>query len=944
MNNKRTNSSTSTSLEIKQKLTLGGIISFIIIAGVLTVLETQTSSGLNLHTTPVCGPDNSPFELDWHTVSWSDGSLTRTFNNVDGSGVNFSFSYSGSTSKFGIIGTGQTPNIQDFFPSETVDALSHYVNPGFSSTEKITLTIDINPAIPANLAFDVFHINGSSYSGDKLSIYAKPSSGGSVIYPSFTNNGSPSWEDEGNGSIDAIAGSVSSNNAYAGVNFNSPTYINQLVIEWKECDMCGGGVHGWGLGNIEFCTSVQDTDGDNILDALDIDDDNDGIPDVEEVCGISSAAAGGDITVEIQLDGYGDIDNTAWTLKNSSGATILSGGSYAYSDNNTLISETANNLPADEYIFEITDDWGDGLCCNSEGYYQLKLDGVIVAGPVRGNFGVKSTARVSISNQSFACLGADPALDSDGDGIVNYKDSDFCQLNAAGVCTLLDTDSDGVPDYLDLDADNDGIPDIVEAGGADANGDGRVDDATDSDGDGLANVFETAAGYTSILFDTDGDGISDKLGDMDGDNISNWLDLDSDGDGIVDVMESLGSDTDKNGQIDNYGTDIDTDGYADGVDGDVGNDGTAENSANSLILTSADSDGNGSPDNGYPQANSDNNGKPNFLDIDADDDGIVDNTEAQATSTYQAPAESDSDKDGIDNTYDNIPSFGGSGLDPVNTDLTDLPDYLDDDSDGDKQLDIVEGHDANGDNNPDSSSPANRGIPMGIDTDGDGLDDGYDNNNLICNPTNSGISPSNHPIADGGSDQDWRAQTFLPVEWVSFQAQWKGYDGILSWETAMELNASHFQVERAIGTDEEYLAIGKVSARGNTTELSAYQYLDTDLKDLNKGEQVFYRLKQIDIDGQFEYSAIVELVAAEQAINMKVYPNPASEFVTIEVNNGSGDQFLRITSIGGKVILQRKLSATENQLRINLDNWAKGIYMVSIEDDKGTSNAKLVVR
>ena len=587
------------SLKTNQKLIFRIITSAIIAAGIAGIVKVyKINASLDIHNAPVCAGGTAPYTLDWSTLSWTNGSLSNTYSNVDGSGVEFSFTYTGNTSKFSSIGSGSTPNIQDFFPSEAIDALSMYINPGFSGSEKIVLTIDISPAIPANLAFDIYHVNGSSYSGDKLTIYAVPSAGGANIIPSFTDNGSPSWEDEGNGVIDATGSSTSSNNAYVGVNFASATYIDQIVIEWTECDICGGGVHGIGMGNIDFCMSVVDSDDDGILDIVDIDDDNDGIPDIEELCSIQTSPATGKINVDVQLDGYAS--EISWTLKNSAGTTVLSSGTYGSGDNNTLDKDSLVSATEGTYTFNILDSYGDGVCCSNAGYYQLKLDGNVVVGPVNGNFGSSGTHTITIAGRGISCLSADPSLDSDGDGTINYADADYCTLNAQGVCTSLDKDSDGLPDFLDLDADNDGIPDLVEAGGADDDGDGRGDYSTDTDNDGLLDGFETSDGTTSILLDSDGDGVNNTNGDFDQDNLPNWLDLDADGDGITDVREAGGTDSDANGIIDNYNTDADSDGYADAVDGDVGNDGTAENTANSLIATSSDGDNNGSPDSGYP--------------------------------------------------------------------------------------------------------------------------------------------------------------------------------------------------------------------------------------------------------------------------------------------------------------------------------------------------------
>ncbi|PCJ65651.1 MAG: hypothetical protein COA58_09605 [Bacteroidetes bacterium] len=82
---------------------------------------------------------------------------------------------------------------------------------------------------------------------------------------------------------------------------------------------------------------------------------------------------------------------------------------------------------------------------------------------------------------SFACCGGDYFHDNDSDGILNYRDADFCTLNSFGVCRDMDFDNDGLINSLDQDSDNDGIPDVVEATGEDTDGDGYVDNQEDLD-------------------------------------------------------------------------------------------------------------------------------------------------------------------------------------------------------------------------------------------------------------------------------------------------------------------------------------------------------------------------------------------------------------------------------------------------------------------------------
>lgn len=380
----------------------------------------------------------------------------------------------------------------------------------------------------------------------------------------------------------------------------------------------------------------------------------------------------------------------------------------------------------------------------------------------------------------------DPGADSDADGIPNFYDTNFpgwVDSNSDGVNDTMDKDLDGIPNNLDLDSDNDGIPDVVESFGVDANGDGRIDNYTETDNDGLSQNVD--ANNTGVA----GSGLALGALDTDGDGIGNYLDLDSDNDGIPDVAEVYGTDTGNNGRIDNY-TDSDGDGYTDTVDGDVGNDGTAENAGSSLLRTSNDGNNDGRADS-FPYKNIDRDSKPNpydldsdgdgltdvreaqfadadfngridgvlnsdgwnsgiassgslslpntdgtgrynLYDIDADDDGIPDNVEGMSTPGYLLPVGLDSDNDGIDNTYDNFAGFGGNGVAPYDNDGDTVPDYLDLDTDNDGVPDIIEGNDFNFNGFPDDNVSL-----TGIDTDDDGLDDRFDNNNLNAEATSA---------------------------------------------------------------------------------------------------------------------------------------------------------------------------------------------------------------
>lgn len=279
---------------------------------------------------------------------------------------------------------------------------------------------------------------------------------------------------------------------------------------------------------------------------------------------------------------------------------------------------------------------------------------------------------------------------------------------------ILDTDGDGINDFADIDDDNDGILDTAESGGNDPNG--------DEDGDGIPNYLDTTDngtgdGSSTDYTDADGNGLPDVF-DFDRDGIPNHLDLDSDNDGILDNREFQTSS-----------------GYT-APSGSVGANGYYD-----IYETSVDS---GTPNN--TPVNTDSTGGDDYLDIDADDDGIPDNVEAQTTLGYVTPT-GNVGENGLDSAYENVDTYSAVSITPVNTDLTDEPDYRDDDSDNDGTTDINE----NGEGN----------VLSGSDTDGDGLDNNFDADNVNYDVNdNIDIPQSDLPDVDSdvatGGDVDFR--------------------------------------------------------------------------------------------------------------------------------------------------------------------------------------------
>lgn len=387
-------------------------------------------------------------------------------------------------------------------------------------------------------------------------------------------------------------------------------------------------------------------------------------------------------------------------------------------------------------VIEITQNLLYTYICDQDG------DGISnVDDPDDDNDGIKDLAESG---------NEDPLQDHDGDSVPNYLDPDyvhptlgvFVDDNEDGVNDIFDADDDGIINSFDLDSDGDGLSDVFEAGGPDPNNDGMVGNGplgqigtiVDLDNDGLEDSVDDYDGGSGVGEITSGTPLSPP--DTDQDGVPDYLDPDSDNDGLLDNIESQGNTPTPASGVDsnNNGVDDAYDPYLSGS-----------------FISPINSDGTADPNRPFTDT------FPDHLDIDSDNDGIADIIEGQSTSGYIAPSGTDANNNGVDDAFD--PKEGGTAVVLEDTDNDGTPDFRDLNSDGDTESDFLEAHDDNNDGTADHAAVNTDADGDGM-LDASGSASRYDqfalgaSGNNADNNGNTATSP--FPNSTGGTEPNWR--------------------------------------------------------------------------------------------------------------------------------------------------------------------------------------------
>jgi hypothetical protein len=177
----------------------------------------------------------------------------------------------------------------------------------------------------------------------------------------------------------------------------------------------------------------------------------------------------------------------------------------------------------------------------------------------------------------------------------------------------------------------------------------------------------------------------------------------------------------------------------------------------------------------------------------------------------------------------------------------------------------------------------------------------------------------------------------LPVSLVGFTVRRQSSGAILSWATASEVNSARFVVERTTDLVAGFSAIGEVAAAGTTHGPRTYALQDKEAATL--AVTLYYRLRQIDLDGHAHVSAVVVLDARPANAAFSLYPNPApaaARQVTLDGAIAAGYSVSLYSSMG-QLLSTRVVGseATTAPLAVATNGLAAGIYHVVLRDATG---------
>lgn len=178
----------------------------------------------------------------------------------------------------------------------------------------------------------------------------------------------------------------------------------------------------------------------------------------------------------------------------------------------------------------------------------------------------------------------------------------------------------------------------------------------------------------------------------------------------------------------------------------------------------------------------------------------------------------------------------------------------------------------------------------------------------------------------------------LPVTIADFKGKLNDHrQTILTWLTVAEQKFSHFDIEHS-RTGSGFTRIGKADPKSTSSQQTNYEFVHSDpVPGLN-----YYRLKQVDKDGEYEYSRIISVNLIASKVDPVVYPVPAKDQIHVDFRKKMSAGVFEIFTADMKFVQRGMIKEGSQAITIKLNQLIKGIYLVRYSDGELTSQFKFI--
>lgn len=182
-------------------------------------------------------------------------------------------------------------------------------------------------------------------------------------------------------------------------------------------------------------------------------------------------------------------------------------------------------------------------------------------------------------------------------------------------------------------------------------------------------------------------------------------------------------------------------------------------------------------------------------------------------------------------------------------------------------------------------------------------------------------------------------ENVLPIDLMSFKAEKKNNTTELKWQTENQEGFSHFEIERSANGTDDFATIAQIQS--TTATSGNYSYADANAARLS--QKAYYRLKMVDQDGQYKYSAVV-VVTFDNAASVMVAPNllNAGEMISVNIAASNSSKYeVKLFDMSGKVISQQ---AGNSRIQVATAGLRKGMYIVHVSNQVETKSFRVMVQ